>query len=173
MYSIICNTNHVSTCQMHILTMPKQTPGAQNGGWGCQSLPQKPDHFCDGLPFDSSMSNCLAQIRGYKIVHPCNITTLPNAPSQEEQTTFIFAITITSAKVTNFHNFFFTLKFRKDMWRKFKLKIPPPLKSAQFNSYFSLRQCSNRFECRWYFRFLCRSFMNLTMTKLRKLVHFC
>jgi len=30
---------------------------------------------------------------------------------------------------TNFHNFF-TVKFRKDLWRKMELKLSPPLKSV-------------------------------------------
>ena len=30
---------------------------------------------------------------------------------------------------TNFHNFV-TVKFRKDIWRKMELKLPPPLKSV-------------------------------------------
>ena len=50
--------------------------------------------------------------------------------SRTENATFIF-FAITSAKVewTDFRNFF-TVKFRKDLRRKPKLKLPHPLKSV-------------------------------------------
>ena len=42
--------------------------------------------------------------------------------------TFIF--TITSATVDRFSQFFFSVKFRKDLRRKLELKLSPPLKSV-------------------------------------------
>ena len=48
--------------------------------------------------------------------------------SDKKVATFIFAITL--AKVDQFFTSFFTVKFRKNLQRKLKLKLLPPRKSV-------------------------------------------
>ena len=50
----------------------------------------------------------------------------------------IFMIILATVDRFSFRNFFFTVKFRKDLWRKLELKLPSPIKSV-----------ATRAKCKW------------------------